>query len=363
VQSDEFSVRKTVEVWNLFSLFARAVTPIVVCLILFSALFRVEAQVSNQLFNCPMHPDYVATKPGTCPICGMQLVPLVHRSSSLEIHTERVPVELEPEQQRVLGISVAEARKTVMNRTIRVLGKISMSPPSRIVSPCDGIVEQVYQNPGAAGSLRMGAGEQILSIASSSENRTVSAPMPLVLLTVPQPGTPVAQGKELCMFIDLSTIFVLADVRSADIPYIRSGLAAKATLPAYPGHVWRGYMLEASQQFDERSQALKVRFQFPNEQPQIWQGMLANVELESPIGEVLTIPESAVVSDGEHTLVFVQQSPHVFQPRQIEVGFQENSLVEVKQGLVPGECVVISATFLLDSESRLRALAQAADRH
>ena len=73
------------------------------------------------------------------------------------------------DQQRVLGISVCEARKTLMNRTIRALGKVSMAPPSRIISPCDGIIEQVYQNPGATGSLRIGAGEQILSIASSSE--------------------------------------------------------------------------------------------------------------------------------------------------------------------------------------------------
>jgi multidrug efflux pump subunit AcrA (membrane-fusion protein) len=336
---------------------------VAVFLILLSTAFGIGGQENNQLYNCPMHPDYVATKPGTCPICGMQLVPMVHRSSSLEIHQERAPVELQPEQERVLGISVSEARKTLMNRTIRVLGKVSMSPPSRIASPCDGVVEQVYQNPGATGSLRMGAGEQILSIASSPENRTVTAPGPLVLLTVPQPGTQVTQGKELCMCIDLSTIFVLADVRSTDIPYIRLGLAAKATLPAYPGQVWKGSMLEASQQFDERSQALKVKFQFKNDQPQVWQGMLANIELESPIGEVLTIPENAVVADGEDAVVFVQQSPHVFQPRHIEVGFQENSLVEVKQGLAPGEHVVTSATFLLDSESRLRALAQAADRH
>jgi hypothetical protein len=342
---------------------ASKVRTFVLFLVLLSVAFVIGGQESNQLYNCPMHPEYVGTKPGACPICGMQLVPMVPRSSSLEIHKERVAVELQPEQQRVLGISVAEARKTLMNRTIRVLGKISMAPPSRIVSPCDGIVAQVYQNPGAAGSLRMGAGEQILSIASTPENRTVSAPGPLVLLTVPQPGAQVAQGKELCTVIDLSTIFVLADVRSVDIPYIHSGLAAKAALPAYPGQVWRGYMVEASQQFDERSQALKVKFQFRNDQPQIWQGMLANVELESAIGEVLTIPESAVIADGENVVVFVQQSSHVFQPRYIEVGFQENSLVEVKQGLVPGERVVTSATFLLDSESRLRALAQAADRH
>ena len=310
-----------------------------------------------------MHPDYVATEPGSCPICGMQLVPMALSSSGLDIREERVPVELQPDQQRVLGISVSEVRKTLMNRTIRALGKVSMAPPTRIVSPCDGIIEQVYQNPGATGSLRMGAGEQILSIASTSEKTTVSAPWPLVLLTAPQPGTQVAYGKELCTVIDLSTIFVLADIKSRDIPFVWSGMAAKATLPPYPGQVWSGYIVEASQQFDERSQALKVKLQFPNNQPQVWQGMLANIELVSPVGEALTIPASAVIADGKNTVVFVKQSPLVFQPRQIEVGFQEDSLVEVKQGLAPGEWVVTSATFLLDSESRLRALAQSADRH
>jgi Heavy metal binding domain len=98
-----------------------------------------------------MHPDYVAVKPGTCPICGMQLVPIAHRSPGLDTHEERVPLELDPNQQHMLGISVSEAKKTLMNRTIRALGKVSMAPPSRIVSPCDGIVEQVYQNPGVTG--------------------------------------------------------------------------------------------------------------------------------------------------------------------------------------------------------------------
>jgi Barrel-sandwich domain of CusB or HlyD membrane-fusion/Heavy metal binding domain len=334
-----------------------------VFLILLSTTFSVGAHESDRRYTCPMHPDYVATEPGTCPICGMQLVPMTQRSSGLNSREERVPVELQPDQQRILGISVSAARKTLMNRTIRALGKVSMAPPSRIISPCDGAVEQVYQNPGATGSLRMGAGEQILSIACSSEKTTVNAPWPLVLLTVPQPGTQVAQGKELCTVIDLSTMFVLADIRSRDIPFVRSGLAAKATLPPYPGQVWRGYIVEASQQFDERSQVLKVKLQFPNDQPQVWQGMLANIELVSPVGEVLTIPTSAVIADGKSTVVFVKQSPLIFQPRQIEVGFQEDSLVEVKQGLAPGESVVTSATFLLDSESRLRALAQAVDRH
>jgi hypothetical protein len=122
--------------------------------------------------------------------------------------------------------------------------------------------------------------------------------------------------------------------------------------------VWQGNVVEASQQFDERMQTLKVKLQFENNQPEIWQGMLANIELASPIGRVLAIPESAVIADAEDAVVFVARSGDIFEPRKIETGLRANSQVEVKRGLSPGERVVTSATFLLDSESRLRALAR-----
>jgi Cu(I)/Ag(I) efflux system membrane fusion protein len=99
-----------------------------------------------------------------------------------------------------------------------------------------------------------------------------------------------------------------------------------------------------------------VKIQFPNDRAEIWQGMLANIELECELGQVLAIPESAVIADGKETFVFVAQTNDLFEPRQIETGLRAKSLVEVKSGLSTGDRVVGSATFLLDSESRLRAL-------
>jgi membrane fusion protein, copper/silver efflux system len=133
-------------------------------------------------------------------------------------------------------------------------------------------------------------------------------------------------------------------------------------LPNYPGKVWQGNVVDASPQFDERLQTLKVKIQFPNDHAEIWQGMLANIELESELGEVLAIPENAVIADGEETLVFVAQTNNLFEPRKIQTGLRAKSLVEVKSGLSAGDRVVGSATFLLDSESRLRALVKAGNR-
>jgi multidrug efflux pump subunit AcrA (membrane-fusion protein) len=309
-----------------------------------------------------MHPDYVVNKPGSCPICGMPLILILEKEPASGIREERVLVNLNQEQERVLGLSVSEVKEKQIKKVLRAVGKVSMAAPSRILSPCDGTVERIEQNPGSSGALRVLAGEKILSIAALGGSVPIRAATPLVLLTVPPSGSPVAEGKELCTFVDLATIFVLADVKSADIPFLHSGTGAKATLPNFPGKVWQGTIAAGSQQFDERSQTLKVRFQFQNDQPWIWQGMMANLEVECPIGMVLAVPESAVIEDGENTLVFVERSPHLFEPRPIAIGFHDQSLVEVKEGLSKGERVVTSATFLLDSESRLRALAQAADR-
>ena len=310
-----------------------------------------------------MHPEYVAARPGTCPICGMQLVPVSEDSAPGGLPQERVPVEIRPEQQRVLGIALSTVIEMPMQKTIRVVGHVSLAPPSRMPAPEEGTVEEIYQNPGPAGALRLKSAEPILSLSAPPDTVVLRTPGPLVLISVPQPGIKVEKGKDLCMFIDLSTIFVLADVRSIDIPFLRPGLAAKAILPAYPGRIWQGNVVEASQQFDERMQTLKVKLQFQNDLSQIWQGMLANIELVSPLGTALAVPESAVIADGEDSVVFVAQPGDIFEPRKIETGFRTNSFTEIKRGLSPGEQVVTSATFLLDSESRLRALVQTVNRH
>jgi hypothetical protein len=317
----------------------------------------------EQRFHCPMHPDYIATKPGSCPICGMQLVPVEEERSDGNVRQERVPVEMGPEQQRILGIALGEVKIVQMERTIRALGHVSMAPPSQMPAPIEGIVGEIYQNPGPTGALRLKATDSILSLSGPPDTVIVRAAGPLVLISVPQPGVRVEKGKDLCRIIDLSTIFVLADIRSEDIPFIRAGLEGRVILPAYPGRAWQGTVVEASQQFDERLQTLKVKLQFQNDLAEIWQGMQANIELASPIGPVVAVPESAVIADGDEPVVFVAQSAHLFEPRKIETGLRANSFAEVKRGLSPGERVVTSATFLLDSESRLRALVQSADRH
>ncbi len=313
-------------------------------------------------YHCPMHPDYVATDPGDCPVCGMRLVPLTQAPAPVAGEgRERVAVEIRPETQRVLGLAVSEAAIAPLGKTIHAVGRVSLAPPSHLVAANAGTIREIYQNPGAAGALRLRATEPILSLADASDTVVLQAPGPLVLLSTPPAGFHVDKGQEVYQYIDLSTIFVLADVKSADIPQVRAGLLAKVNLPAHPGQTWQGSVTETSPQFDERLQTLRVKLQLPNEQPEIWPGMRADVELETPTQRMLAIPESAVIADGEGAVVFVAQGDDRFAPRKVETGLRAGPLVQIKGGLSAGERVVTSATFLLDAESRLQALAQTPD--
>jgi Cu(I)/Ag(I) efflux system membrane fusion protein len=322
-------------------------------------------------YHCPMHPAYVTDKRGNCPVCGMELVPRHARVELANYQSgvpDRSPVEIRPEQRRSLGVSVTEARMESLRKTIHASGRVTMPPPVRLLSELDGAVDQVYRNPASPSVLRIRAADPILAVSPRDPNASgaarapviVRAPAPLALLSVAQSGQRVEKGREVCLYIDLSTIFVTADIRSADLPFLAQGLAAQATLPAYPGRVWHGKIVEGSQQFDERMQTLKVKLQFSNAEPDVWAGMFADVVLQGAPRRLLAIPDTALIADGQDTFVYVARKDDMLEPRKIETGIRSMSLVEVKRGLSQGEKVVTSGTFLLDAESRLKTLGRSA---
>jgi len=234
-----------------------------------------------------------------------------------------------------------------------------MPPPSRMAATETGSVEEVVGKAGPTNPLRVKAGEPILWLATPARV-AVRAPGPLVLLSAAQACARLDRGMDLCLYVDLSSMFVLADVRSKDISLLRPGASARATMPAFPGKTWQGHVVDSARQFDERAQTLKTKIEFPNDEAEIWQGMLVNVEVENRLAPVLAIPEAAVIPDGNGAVVFVQwRANRRFEPQKVETGVHANSMVEIRRGLSEGDQVAASAVFLLDSESRLRALSGA----
>jgi Cu(I)/Ag(I) efflux system membrane fusion protein len=90
--------------------------------------------------------------------------------------------------------------------------------------------------------------------------------------------------------------------------------------------------------------------------------MLVDVDLSIRTSVAVTVPMDALVDSGDHARVYVERGEGVFEPREVETGRRIGEEVEIVRGVQPGERVVTGATFLVDSESRLKMPAPAAAR-
>ena len=168
-------------------------------------------------------------------------------------------------------------------------------------------------------------------------------------------GTKVTPAEALYDIIDLSSVWVLADVYEVNLPFVKVGQPAEITLPYMPGKTLKGRVTYIYPTLDEKTRTVKLRLEFSNPSNQLKPEMYTQVELKGSMGKGLAIPESAVISTGERMVVFVSMGEGTFEPREVAMGVKVRNFYEIKKGLSAGEKVVTDANFLLDSESKLRA--------
>ena len=158
--------------------------------------------------------------------------------------------------------------------------------------------------------------------------------------------------------VDLSTLWVLADVYESELRFVKEKMAATLTLNAYPGRMFQGEVAFIDPLMDARSRTVKVRVSFLNPTGELRPEMFGDIVLQSEPHDGLRIPRDALIDSGTETLVFVAVGDGKFQPRLVTLGpsaEHDAEQVEVLTGLSAGELVVTRANFLIDSESRLRA--------
>lgn len=168
-------------------------------------------------------------------------------------------------------------------------------------------------------------------------------------------GMYVTPEMNLYEIADLSMVWVYADIYEYELPLVKVGQAATVTLASYPGEKFQGKVIYIYPYLDRESRTVKVRMEFPNLQGRLKPGMYGNVEIRVESGNHLAIPQDAVLDSGTRKVVFVDLGAGMFEPREVTVGNKTGHLYPVLAGLKPGEKVVSSGTFLIDSESQLMA--------
>jgi RND family efflux transporter MFP subunit len=368
-------------------------------------------------WTCAMHPAVHSKKPGKCPICGMDLVPVEKgrgESPVEEFKTAEFTVPIERQQQ--MGVAFSEARIRPIRFDLRSVGTIEVdkAQESECVAHVDGYIEQLHvTSPGEM----VKAGQPLLTIYSSdlrspeqelvnllkvrtngsvpassldqlfdsarrrlkylnvspveiselertqqpTDRLLVRSPCDGVVSEVPMKvGTAVKSGDKLMTLLDLSHLWLWASFYENEVGLLKVGQPATITLPAFPDNLFTGSISAISPTIDPANGTVKVRIDIPNPADQLRPGMHADIIVQVDGGEGLTIPSDSVLPTGSRMLVFIEKGAGRFEPRFIQVGRQfaepgdRKRFYQVTSGLQEGDRVVSSANFLIDAEAQIQ---------
>jgi membrane fusion protein, copper/silver efflux system len=164
------------------------------------------------------------------------------------------------------------------------------------------------------------------------------------------------KGTEWYRIADLSRVWVLADLFRNEAEHVKPGMKVRVTAPHQQKEFY-ALVADVLPQFDPNSRTLKVRLELDNPGYALKPDMFVDVELPITLPAALTVPADAIVDSGMKKTVFVDRGNGFFEPRQVETGWRLADRIEITKGLMAGERIVVSGTFLIDSESRMKAAA------
>lgn len=200
---------------------------------------------------------------------------------------------------------------------------------------------------------------QIGQIEKTGEARrlvTVSAPREgIVLNRGVSAGTAVDPSTEILTIADLSQVWVIAELAEADVAQVRTGTSATLSFPMSGQQPFSAKVEFIYPTLTERTRTVRVRLAVPNPAGALRPGMYGSAEFPPVARNALTVARDAIIDTGESQHVFVHTAQNVLEPRRVKVGARLADRVEILQGLTPGDHVVTTGVFLIDSESRLRA--------
>jgi Cu(I)/Ag(I) efflux system membrane fusion protein len=330
-------------------------------------------------------------------------------------------VTVSAEQQQLIGVRVSPVERASGTHTLRLFGRVApdetrvyklnagIEGAIREVSPVTtgsqvkkdqllatfaapnaaSVIHLYMVNTTAAGRARAGDGatgsaahtlaaaniqqriDQLLSVGMSKlqmeeiartgeypEGIKVLAPANgFVLARNVSPGQTFEKGAEFFRIADLSRVWIVADVFERDAQHLRPGVRAEVSLPNQ-GTKFAAKVTEVLPQFDAASRTLKVRFEADNPGFRLRPDMLVDVSLQVTLAEALGVPVDAVVDSGLKKTVFVERTAGVFEAREVQVGRRSADRIEIASGLTAGERIVVSGTFFLDSETRMKLAAE-----
>jgi Cu(I)/Ag(I) efflux system membrane fusion protein len=169
-------------------------------------------------------------------------------------------------------------------------------------------------------------------------------------------GMYVTPDKQVMSLADLSSIWLLAEIYETQADWVKVGQSAEVSLAFLPGRTWEGKVEYIYPSLDPKTRTLKARLRFDNLDEALKPNMYANVKIYGgPKEDVIVIPVEALIRTGRESRVVIALGEGRFASRTVTAGIESGDWVEILAGIEPGEEVVTSGQFLIDSEASLKA--------
>jgi len=350
-------------------------------------------------WKAPMDPDFHSAKPGKSPM-GMDLVPVYGSGAGAASD-----VKIDPAVVNNLGVRTVEVRQGSLSHRIEAVGYVGYdeNTVTSINTRADGWVEKLgvksigdtvrsgqllYSlfSPKLATAEReyltaMGSGSKTLIRASRQRMRALGFTTTqierlkhrrkvsdrvarraegagVVINLGISEGAYVKPMTRVMQLADLHTVWILAEIDESDIALLRTGQKAVATFDAFPGQRWSGAVDYIYPDINTATRTAKLRLRFDNPKLRLQPNMYAHITINAmPQHHVVHIPLQALIRTGHSQRVVVSLGNGRFDVCPVEAGFTSGSQVEILKGLRPGQRVVTSAQFMLDSEANVNAAA------
>ncbi|MBI3324297.1 MAG: efflux RND transporter periplasmic adaptor subunit [Candidatus Omnitrophica bacterium] len=300
----------------------------------------------------PMIPGYKSDKPGKSPM-GMDLVPVYEEEAGLGAAASadgHAPVLIAPQKQQLIGVRTAPAHTRRMTKTIRTVGAIAHDP--ELYQAEQELIQARQSWERAAAGQNPDVADQAKQLLESSHLRLrhlgLSQEMidEIATWTEPDHRLLVGGGGEYWVYVS---------VYEYELPLVKKEQAVTIDVSALPGRTFAGVVKAIDPIVEPATRTSRSRILVNDPGGLLRPGMYVNAAIAVELGEVVAVPEEAVFSTGEQQIVFVDKGQGVFEPRDVALGEKGDGFVEIRHGVAPGELVVTSGNFLIDSESRLKA--------
>jgi membrane fusion protein, copper/silver efflux system len=310
---------------------------------------KIEA---TKRYHCPMHPHYTSDKPGNCPICHMQLVPIednVPSTQESSVSGQGI-VNVQKNSGQQIGVAVSPVEKRDLFVAIKAPSRVAYDP---------NLYSAILEYQEALKNQTQGSTErQVESQSTVRASQLRLRQMGLSDGQIAEIKHPGFDPSNLLLGHPGGSVWVYVDVYDYEAGSVKSGQKAKFTSPAFPGHTFSGVVRAVDSIVNSETRTLRVRVEVPNPKGELKPEMYLSGTIQAALGKKLAIPDSAVLDTGMRQLVYVQTGAGQYEPREIRVGREAAGYYEVLSGLNEGDLVVTSANFFIDSESKIRATSQ-----